>query len=412
MTWFIGRRRANRASRIAPCVLLSTAIVSCGGAGGTDRFATTTTPALVEVATSTADIPSPSQVDPSVDLEEALDSIEKASSAVFSTGTFQHSCGEFALIQSSGYPLILTWVDEEWIPVEGASTSLEFDSGIDVLESWQTDLTGDGEPEVVLRLGIEGANRNFGQILSASPGECLWGYLTTVDGCSESEIVDDLAFEGSKAVGTGFVSCGDGRDSIELEWLPEFSLFVAMPFQNSEFCFGMREDLDLPLSNCSEGWPVSMAQEAIADQGISVDIDGRFGPGTQRAVLRYQQELGLPLTGQVDPLTWSVMYPAGSSSADGWTTYPDYDGDGISTPREIGHATGALEYYVESNPIQPSRRQKPTVVRTYCETRSSGLVSDMRGPLVDYVLVTEYSNGRKTFQTVGSSWANFPGRCG
>lgn len=412
MTLFLSHRLVSRRFKIGPCLMLVAAITSCGGAGGADRFIATTEPVLVEVATSTTETPSASQVDPRVDLEGALDSIEKASSAVFSTGAFQHSCGEFAVIQSSGYPLILTWLDEEWLPVEGASTSLEFDSGINVLESWQTDLTGDGEPEVVLSLGIEGANRSFGQILSASPGECLWGYLTTVDGCSESEIVDDLAVEGAKAAGTGFVSCGDGRDSIELEWLPEFSLFVAMPYQDSNFCSGMREDLDLPLSNCSQGWPVSMAQEAVAAQGISVDIDGRFGPGTQRAVLRYQKELGLPLTGQVDPLTWSVMYPAGSSSTDGWTTYPDYDGDGISTPREIGHATGALEYYEESSPIQPSRRQKPTIVRTYCETRSSGLVSDMRGPLVDYVLVTEYSNGRKTFQTVGSSWANFPGRCG
>jgi hypothetical protein len=346
------------------------------------------------------------------DAEVSLSEIEQASQSKFSSGIVEHSCGTFAMVQSTGYPLLLEWSEPDWLPAEGASTTLDYESGIDVVQSWSTDLTGDGDPEIVLSLEVEGANRGFGQILSANGEDCVWVYLSAVDGCSRAEVFDDLTVVGQRAVGTGFVGCGNGRDSVEYAWLPQFGLFVAEPESGGPVCSSMWDDLDLPLSNCSEGWAVSMAQEEMDARGISVDIDGRFGPGTQRAVLEYQQLNGLPLTGQVDHVTWAAMYPVDADSDGGWNYYPDYDGDGVSSPREIGHASGALEYYEEPSPVEPSRRQRPVVVRTYCETRTSGLTSNMRGPLIDYVLVTEYSNGYKTFQTVGSSWANFPGQCG
>jgi peptidoglycan hydrolase-like protein with peptidoglycan-binding domain len=405
-------RRSSRGialGRLFGLVVVGGFLVSCGDTGGSDRFSGETAGETDEPLASKISV-TPSEAPR--DATSSLAIIEDGSATKFSTGILDHSCGKFAMLQSKGYPILLKWSDSDWLPIEGASTSLDYESGIDVDQSWSTDLTGDGDPEIVLSLAVEGANRGFGQILSANRGDCAWRYLSAVDGCSTSEVLDDLVVDGDTAIGTGFVSCGDGRDSVTYEWLAQYGLFVAGPASGGRFCPSLVEDLDLPLSNCSEGWAVSMAQEKMVAEGIFVEIDGQYGPGTQRAVLEYQQMNDLPLTGQVDPLTWATMYPVDVSDDGGWNYYPDYDGDGVSSPREIGHASGALEYYEASSPIEPSRRQKPVVVGTYCETRTSGLTSDMRGPLIDYVLVTEYSNGYKTFQTVGSSWANFPGKCG
>jgi peptidoglycan hydrolase-like protein with peptidoglycan-binding domain len=48
---------------------------------------------------------------------------------------------------------------------------------------------------------------------------------------------------------------------------------------------------------------VKALQEALRGQGESVKSDGVWGPGTQSALKHYQQQNGLPATGQLDPAT-------------------------------------------------------------------------------------------------------------
>ncbi len=49
---------------------------------------------------------------------------------------------------------------------------------------------------------------------------------------------------------------------------------------------------------------VATAQEILANLGYyGGAIDGAFGPKTNAAVLRYQKDYGLPVTGRLDPTT-------------------------------------------------------------------------------------------------------------
>ena len=321
-----------------------------------------------------------------------------------------HKCGDFVFVQSADTTSISIWDGSDWLAADSQVNPIQVDPDTVVNSLWIEDVTEDLEPEIIVSWLVPGANRTFGQIISASDPDCEWNYISQVGGCGTSTTFDDLEYYNSNyfVVGTGFTDCAEGRTDVNFLWDRRFSRFVTGAVAPNPFCYTFREDFDLPLRNCSEGWAVQMAQEAIATAGISVDTDGRFGPGTSDAVLLYQQRKNLPLSGEVDFLTWSIMYPVGSEvSSDGWDYYPDYDGDGVSSPREIGHASGAFEY-VDSTPYQgPPRASRPKEIRRYCESRQSGLISNMRGPRIDYTLVIEYSNGFVERRMVGSSWDNF-----
>jgi hypothetical protein len=134
-------------------------------------------------------------------------------------------------------------------------------------------------------------------------------------------------------------------------------------------------------------------------------VDGQFGPASLLAILSHQESLGIPKTGQLDGPTWASLFPAGSEE------FPDFDADGVSSPREIGHASGAFGFFEESSGGGATLSPRVTVVRTYCEQRRTALTSDMRGPLIEYRQITEYSNGRKKIEVVGTSWSNLSGKC-
>ncbi len=52
---------------------------------------------------------------------------------------------------------------------------------------------------------------------------------------------------------------------------------------------------------------VVWAQEHLVSAGEKVTIDGGFGPQTQTAVERFQTAKRLPVTGIIDPVTWSAL---------------------------------------------------------------------------------------------------------
>ncbi len=55
------------------------------------------------------------------------------------------------------------------------------------------------------------------------------------------------------------------------------------------------------------GEDVRAVQQALADSGIAVDVDGVFGPGTERAVIGLQTREGLTLDGIVGPATRAAL---------------------------------------------------------------------------------------------------------
>jgi hypothetical protein len=339
--------------------------------------------------------------DPSTSLRDLVE----RSKVAFSTPIIKHSCGTFALIHTDAEPTILKWDRGEWT---GAifNFATVFDPEIAVEQHWIADVTNDNDSDIILNWFYDGGNRSFGQVIYANTDDCIWRYATLVDGCGDSETIDNLTFVSDVELqGSGSINCYGARTGFKLEWYPDAEVFVTAPIDGAKYCNGLTESFDLPLSACAQGWAVQMAQESLVERGAQIDRDGQFGPATLLAVLKHQRSLDLPLTGQLDGPTWASLVSAGSEE------FPDFDGDGVSSPREIGHASGAFEIYEDGSGTKTPTSPQVTVTRTYCEERRTALTSDMRGPLIEYRLITEYSNGRTKTEVVGTSWSNLSGKC-
>lgn len=48
-------------------------------------------------------------------------------------------------------------------------------------------------------------------------------------------------------------------------------------------------------------------QTRLKDKGLSLEVDGRFGPETERAVMAFQKQHGLEVDGIVGPRTWAAL---------------------------------------------------------------------------------------------------------
>ncbi|MBT25071.1 MAG: hypothetical protein CML60_01525 [Rhodobacteraceae bacterium] len=63
----------------------------------------------------------------------------------------------------------------------------------------------------------------------------------------------------------------------------------------------------LSVTNNSNVTEVRSLQEMLVAKGHSVGIDGRFGIGTQRCVVEFQNENNLTPDGNVGPATWAAL---------------------------------------------------------------------------------------------------------
>jgi hypothetical protein len=91
-----------------------------------------------------------------------------------------------------------------------------------------------------------------------------------------------------------------------------------------------------PIRRCDEGYAVLIVQQALVTHGYSVDVDGYFGPGTERAIRDFQRFAGLEVDGLVGPNTWGTL----AWQQPGW----DLDGNGIVDPDEVGSGYSDAEY--------------------------------------------------------------------
>ena len=56
---------------------------------------------------------------------------------------------------------------------------------------------------------------------------------------------------------------------------------------------------------------IAGVQRVLAGLGYQVTDDGQFGPGTEAAVMAFQADYGLPVTGIIDAETWYTLLPPG-----------------------------------------------------------------------------------------------------
>jgi hypothetical protein len=113
----------------------------------------------------------------------------------------------------------------------------------------------------------------------------------------------------SRAYGATGVTWWDWQEASARDWLA-----VGRPVGNLA---GFTADPTMPtLTIRSQGgvWAgdlVVWAQEHLYRAGLPITIDGRFGAETQAAVESFQTAHGLPVTGMVDPATWTALlrYP-------------------------------------------------------------------------------------------------------
>lgn len=81
------------------------------------------------------------------------------------------------------------------------------------------------------------------------------------------------------------------------------------------------------LTTGAEGAAVKALQDTINERGWNLEVDGRFGPVTAKAVAEYQTSKGLVADSSVGPKTWGALL--GSSDGDGGD-----DGDVKPVPGE------------------------------------------------------------------------------
>lgn len=86
----------------------------------------------------------------------------------------------------------------------------------------------------------------------------------------------------------------------------------------------LRANDDLPLVKCDKGEGVRRVQQLLG-----VEADSYFGNDTFNALITFQAQAGLPVTGEVDAATWRALDPMQSGPG------TDFNQDGLVTPNEF-----------------------------------------------------------------------------
>ncbi len=94
------------------------------------------------------------------------------------------------------------------------------------------------------------------------------------------------------------------------------------------------------------------------DGVTDVPIDGRFGPDTAEAVRRFQEEIGLPVTGDVDRATWDSLVTAAQEIIDLHALPTPVQGFRMNQPPLAVGATGDSVWILQSVLLALSTRYR------------------------------------------------------
>jgi len=279
---------------------------------------------------------------------EALDDLVQSIGSERLSDVFENSCGTFAVTFDPGYVDIQKWNGESWSslprvepPTFIRREELQSSGGSDELRKvavW--DVTGDNEVDVVFDLRF-GNGSTYTLVLTPDENSCKWFYPSVFDACGWGFGLTNARAGGDQLVAEGELRC-DGSPEVKVvyTWFKEINSFIGAPMNSEPYCGFVENDLSFFIKMCDSGRVVQLVQEALVRSGIEVKIDGQFGIETQAGVIAYQQRMDLEVIGHVEIETWASMYPAGGPDRSDFAKFPDYDGDGISSPSEISQPVG------------------------------------------------------------------------
>lgn len=221
----------------------------------------------------------------------------------------------------------LRWNGEAWEPTITPLTGIIWD------DNTGTGLLGYGlfgiaigivDDTEVIRLANRSVWEGRGDTLIERLGaDCTWQPVSVAYPCG----VDLGAFEGYELDGSlalepvspGWDYYGSGADPAchregahLLSWDPSIAMLRAKSIDDV-WCGGRTFDagVERPVRMCAEGPVVSSIQQALADAGQQLSVDGMFGPGTQGAIIAHQQASGLKVTGTItEALETMLLGPA------------------------------------------------------------------------------------------------------
>ena len=122
-----------------------------------------------------------------------------------------------------------------------------------------------------------------------------------------------------------------------------------------------RSAIELP-SNALVSFGDTGEAVAAVQRQVGVDDDGIFGPITRGAVSRYQQRMGLPVTGSVDAKTWAALFKANIS----------FVGGGGKTVTTVSHTGGsAAETPGTPDDSEPASSVRTTTPKTTTKTNTT-----------------------------------------
>lgn len=319
---------------------VSLLLAACGGsepetsAPPSTSPATTAAPSTTVAPTTTVEETTTTTTTIPITPESVLESTMASRGMTFTTGVVNDSCGQMAVVSDEFVTELWAWDGAQWTAAQGSRGALADAPARAISGATLVDLSGDGNGEWVISWELDPAfdNRPWGVVLWGQEQGCDWETVWMVDSCGGEKYFAGLNYNRFDGLtGSGFPSACSGRTTIAFEWVNGADAFVGRPVSASEvICPEYEFNLDLALQLCDESWAVEMMQYYLAERGYAIRPDGYFGAGTQEAVMHFQQSNGLVPDGLVGPITWSTMFPPS------WD-YPDYDGDGVSTPREMAH---------------------------------------------------------------------------
>ena len=159
------------------------------------------------------------------------------------------------------------------------------------------------------------------------------------------------------------------------------------------------------LSNGSTGSDVSKMQQALADKGYSINVDGVYGPNTEKTVRTYQQNNGLSVDGVAGDKTLGHLYGTSAATSTSPTTGTGSAGNAASTGPDYSKyrydPTSDTAYQEALAALQKARETTPTYAGTY-----DGQLQDIYSQIVNRDRFTFDLNADALYQQYKDQYVN------